>query len=154
MMTETLANRFQQSKGRPIRVGNETVFAIYEASVAAGRLLVRITREADKPAPTQGLRFKIQPGSFEVNKQTLSDIVLWADNSPDDVTLLVPTAKDAAIKIWNVWSVDDVMHAWTGNSGMLVEQTGRNLTLHCSDGTGEVCFSDLIASIEFNSIDA
>ncbi|MBB4513205.1 hypothetical protein [Paraburkholderia fungorum] len=151
MTTETLAAHFQRLKGSPIRLGEAQVFAMYESTVPAGQQLIRISRDAARETPTQGLRLKISPGKFEVNDQLLPDVVLWANTCPEDVTLSMSSEADAVLKIWNVWSVDGTMHAWLGNAGMLVEQHACELTLRCSDGVDDICFSDLVVRIRFTS---
>jgi hypothetical protein len=40
------------------------------------------------------------------------------------------------------------MHAWTGNAGMVIEERTRSLLLKCSDGVGNVCFSDLVVTVD------
>ncbi|WCM22945.1 hypothetical protein NDK50_33760 [Paraburkholderia bryophila] len=150
MTTETLAAHFQRLKGQPIQLGEDKVFAMYETTVPAGQQLLRISRSVGRQIPIQGLRLKMSPGKFVVNDQLLSDIVLWADTCPEDVTLSMSSGADAVLKIWNVWSIGGTMHAWLGNAGMLVEQHGCELTLRCSDGVDSICFSDLVVSIRFD----
>lgn len=149
MNIETLAARFQKSKGQPIELGSDSVWPMYQVQIAPGRHLLEIQRKSAKENPTQGLRLKLGSGELLINGQILSDVVLWADNSPDAIEVAIQAKKATVLKIWNVWSVEGTMHAWIGNAGMLVEESDGHLLFRCSDGIGEVDFSDLIVSATF-----
>jgi hypothetical protein len=43
--------------------------------------------------------------------------------------------------------MDDIVQAWVGNSGMLIHRENAVVSLKCSDGTGNVDFTDLVVQI-------
>lgn len=151
MKIEALADRFRKSKGQPIQLGSDTVCAMYQMPISAGGHVLRILRASAKANPVQGLRLKIGGGELLINGQILSDIVLWADNSPKEVAASISATKDTVLKIWNVWSIGGAMNAWIGNAGMLVAETDDNIWLRCSDGIGDVDFSDFVVSVALHS---
>lgn len=91
--------------------------------------------------------------------------LLLDDNNPatqhcvlvevDELHLIrLADSVDEPIKVtmWNGWKLDGTDHAWTGNSGMVVEELrakrpalGRS-RLWCSDGLGVAEFTNLVAT--------
>ena len=63
------------------------------------------------------------------------------------------TAPRVTLQFWNSWLVGDAEHAWTGNSGVVVEDLDvpegahARLRLWCSDGLGDPQFDDLVVVI-------
>ncbi len=113
--------------------------------------MLHILRVSAKGNPVQGLRLKIGGGELLVNGKILSDIVLWADNSPKEVAVSISATKGTVLKIWNVWSIGGAINAWIGNAGMVVAETDDNIWLRCSDGIGDVDFSDFVVSVALHS---
>jgi hypothetical protein len=150
MTADTLALRFQRSKGQPVQHEGNEVFPLYQRPIPKGRWRITISRIAAKDTPVQGLRLKASIGKFQINGQCLSDVILWADTSPDNLTFYLSSNKDVVLKVWNVWSVSGILQAWIGNAGMLIQDRESDVKLECSDGVGDVSFGDLIASIRFD----
>lgn len=61
--------------------------------------------------------------------------------------------RPVSLQFWNSWLVGDAEHAWTGNSGLVVEELdtpeGANIRLRlwCSDGLGDPQFDDLVVVV-------
>ncbi len=105
-----------------------------------------------KETPISGLRLKATKGKIEVNGQQHSEIVLWADTSPEDVLITTSCKSDCELKAWNVWRIDDLTQAWVGNAGLVVDEHDHSITLRCSDGVGDVDFDDFVVQIELKSL--
>lgn len=104
---------------------------------------VRVVRIAARPDRRQALKLATVNGLLEVNGATSEVISLWSDTSPSEVELTVLGAKVRRLEVWNAWDLGGLETAWLGNAGMIIEQTKRYLTLHCSDGLGPPSFTDL-----------
>jgi hypothetical protein len=147
-MTETLSFRFQQTKGAPIEIDGRLVQPMLQEKVTRPRRDLLVRRVSSTEIPVQGLRIKADKGTIEMNGQSHPDIVLWADTSPASVEIAIASKSGCELKMWNVWRVGDVMHAWLGNAGIHLSKVGKVLTLECSDGVGVVNFTDLVVQIE------
>ena len=103
-------------------------------------------------SPVQAVRLKIERGLVIANHQRLTDVVLWADTSPPVVEIAIePNGEHhATLKVWNAWRDDGVMQAWFGDAGMIVEESSAGLWLRCSDGVGEMDFSDVVFEVSFS----
>jgi hypothetical protein len=153
-MTSDLSERFAESCGHPIQIGDLEVHSIFTVPVREGQI-IRVARISAAAAPVQGLRLKVDNGTLAVHGQELSEVVLWADTAPEHVTIECHAHKrGSTLKIWNAWrDPDGTMQAWLGNAGMVVQRAGARLSLQCSDGRGRVDFGDLIVEIDLGSVD-
>lgn len=147
-MGDTLSTIFQKSKGASINLNGRLVQPMYEVMIDGGRHAFLIKRLTAIDSPVQGLRIKVDKGDIEVEDQCHSEIILWADTSPDTVQIIVAPKAACKMKIWNVWRVGDSAQAWVGNAGIHVRRESSVVTLECSDGSGEVDFSNLVIQIE------
>ena len=146
-----LAERFAESKGRPLEVDGVLVHAIYRRVVTPGEL-VRIRRVHAVSSPTQGLRLSLKKGLAEIDGQKLKDVVFWADTAPSHVEVVCHTGKasSAELCVWNCWKKDDgVMHAWLCDAGMVIEEEGPRVSIHCGDGTHPFAPRDLEIELMF-----
>ena len=89
----------------------------------------------------QGVRVKSTRGTLVANSQRGKDMVFWADTSPPEIGIELPTVAEAEVRIWNCWQDDKgVIQAWIGNAGMLIEEgpasDGSEILLRCSAGFG------------------
>ena len=66
------------------------------------------------------------------------------------LTVTITDCKKASLKIWNIWRGGlNVIQAWLGNSGLVVEPAdGGQLLVRCSDGAGQVDFNSLIIRLK------
>jgi hypothetical protein len=93
---------------------------------------------------------KARGGDLEVNGQRMPEVVLWTDTAPPEVTLTVHRTgrQPLLVRMWNTW-VDDmaVEQAWVGNAGIVVDETGDGVVLHCSNGYDDPSFDDLVVAV-------
>lgn len=147
-MNETLSSRFQKNNGAAIEVDGRAVRPLIEIEVVEDEKSFLVRRKVAKAWPIQGIRIKAKKGEIEVNGQLHSEIILWADTSPDSVEITVRSKSGCQLKIWNVWRMDEIVQAWVGNSGVATSESGGEMLLECSDGTGEVDFSSIVVGFE------
>jgi hypothetical protein len=151
-MSKSLESLFQEANWHPIEVfGRETV-GIYSRTVSAGSIL-RFTRLKSSSIVTQGLRIDTSKRVFEIDSKRFKSMIHWADTDADEVQITISGKSDALVKFWNVWSEDvgghQVTQAWSRNAAMQVTEEGNSVLLECSDGVGEVDFSDLVVRLTF-----
>ena len=147
-----LAQRFIEAKGGPIEVDGRLVHSIFRRKVGSGTS-VRLTRQSTSTSgPVTGLRLKAHRGKLRVNDESLTDVVLWSDTSPDEVLIRCEIPEGGSgLRVWNCWRDEQgVMQAWLANAGMLVEERGGRVTLRCSSGPGGVSFTDLVEQLSFD----
>ncbi|GFO55464.1 hypothetical protein GMSM_24710 [Geomonas sp. Red276] len=146
-MTKTLSEKFIEAKGQSIEYDGHCLIPILKLKVTDNSVL-SIKRVSHKQTVEQGMRIKIDHGDLVLEENTYKDVVIWADHSPEEVTLVCKAKKKTIVKIWNVWKYNGVMHAWIGNSGMIVEEKDNQVTLSCSDGTNAPDFTDIVCEIK------
>jgi len=75
------------------------------------------------------------------------------DDADDDDEEPVGLQKPVTLQLWNSWLLGDAEHAWTGNSGIVVElldppaEANAQMRLWCSDGLGDPQFDDLVVLV-------
>jgi hypothetical protein len=146
-MNETLSFKFQKSNGTPLEIDGQIVQQILCVAIPETKKNFLIQRLKSKEKPVSGLRLKAVNGEIEVNGERYSDIILWADTSPDAVSVSVLSKSGCELKAWNVWMIEGIVQAWVGNSGMIVTEEGKSTRLECSDGSGNVDFSDFVVTL-------
>jgi hypothetical protein len=100
------------------------------------------------------LNLDVDGGSLSVNGEELTRVALRTDTTPSNVEAVVQASGDAELTLYNGWvGSHDELHAWIGNSGMVVEEDGDRATIRASDGHGEPTFDDLVATVRFTSRD-
>ncbi len=111
-----------------------------------------ITLVADQ---ARRIEFGLAPDEPELEDDDDSD----DDDSGDDdddggkSTAAPAPARPVTLQLWNSWLIGDAEHAWTGNSGVVVEEldvpegADARLRLWCSDGLGDPQFDDLVVVI-------
>lgn len=147
-MVETLSAIFQRTRGAPIEINGRIVLPIFQMTLPAGRKNFLVRRLKSSSASVTGLRIKVVKGEIEVNGQRHSEIILWADTSPEEVPLSVVSKSSCDLKIWNVWRTDDVVQAWVGDAGLIASQADGAIKLECSGGDEGVNFSALVVQID------
>lgn len=148
MKEETLSALFMKTKGAAIEINGRLVQPIFQMKINDARKTFLIRRVASISSPTSGLRIKVVKGEIEVNSQSHSDVILWVDSSPELVEISVLSKAGCELKMWNVWRVGDLVQAWIGNAGIVISKTEEVITLECSDGVGEIDFSNLIIELK------
>lgn len=147
-MLETLSSYFQKSKGKAIELNGRLIQPIYQEKINSKHKIILIKRIKAINSPVQGIRIKAVNGSIKVNDQSHSEIILWADTSPESVSIEVSSKSGCELKYWNVWKAGEIAQAWVGNAGIHVRKMENVVTLECSDGSGEVDLSNLVVQIE------
>jgi hypothetical protein len=151
-LESTFGELFMEAQSSRIEWKGLDVHSMYEFAEAPETLTVKIKQR--KAVPIEGLRVSVRDGIFRIEDTELGrEFDLWADMVPESgvATLEIQRthlARRPSLAVWNVWQVrHQVVHAWIGNAGMLLETTDGGLTLRCSDGTGEPTFDDLVVEI-------
>ncbi|HEY4372010.1 MAG TPA: hypothetical protein VGN52_08800 [Burkholderiales bacterium] len=147
-MKESLSSIFQKIRGAPTEVDGRFVYPIFKEHVEKGERNLRIRRLASKQSPVQGIRIKMVKGLIEIYGRKYSEIVLWADTSPTVVDLKISSRSGGELRAWNVWKIDDITQAWIGNAGIRIAKEGGVVTLECSDGVGDIDFSNLVVEVD------
>ncbi|NUU38252.1 hypothetical protein [Pseudomonas sp. C2B4] len=149
-MEESLSSIFARTKGIPINFNGQTVVAIIEIKITKPRAVFSIRRSSAKNDRVQGLVLKATNGQIVVDSADAGypEVVFWSDSSPDIAKFEVHSKSGSTLKIWNVWKSTFGMSAWVGNAGMRVCEAGSVMTLECSDGVGDVDFSDYVVTLE------
>lgn len=145
-MNETLSSRFIKAKTGEIEHAGCKVSQMFAHPVVDGSVFSLEILDF-KPLPRQGLRLRVKNGLICINEEKSSDIVLWASTCPPIVKGVVIARAPSELRVWNVWAVDDAVCAWTGNSGILIKTEDGFFSLNCSNGVGDVDFSDMTIKI-------
>lgn len=119
-----LADRFLESKGQPVVIGDRTVQLALDLTVGAevNHVNVRVLRAKD--TPVQGVCLKISNAKLKVAGQISPGVVLWTDTVPPVVRVdLVARSKRAPVlRVWNCWKGrHGEVQAWLRNGGLFVE---------------------------------
>ncbi|WP_050553994.1 hypothetical protein [Pseudomonas fluorescens] len=149
-MEETLSSIFMRTKGKPITFNGTTVVAIMEIEITKPRTVFSIRRLGATNGRVQGLALKTVSGQIVLDgsRDGYPEIILWSDSSPDAVEIEVFSKVGSTLKIWNVWKSTFGINAWVGNAGIHVCESDSKMTLECSDGVGDVDFSDYVVVLD------
>ncbi|WP_225007164.1 hypothetical protein [Novosphingobium percolationis] len=151
-MSKPLMTLFQEAEAAQIDWGGQQLFALVETPAQSDFELVFVRA---KECPVQGINLKCMNGTLAIEGVEATEMVLWNDTAPEKIQVQVkPKSTDVPrLKIWNVWRGKvggvDVKQAWLGNAGMRIEQVSEQTRICCSDGMGEVDFSDLVVDLRF-----
>jgi len=147
-----LSSLFQKSNGKPINVDGQDVHGIFCITIKDKKQDFIIHKLKAKKSPIPGLRLKVTKGFIEINGERYRDVILWSDELDDSILVSITSKSGCELKIWNVWRRPDDIHrvveAWVSNEGMVINESGGIVTLECSNGFGEVDFSNLVVEIE------
>lgn len=161
----TLADRFRTQRTDRIRVDGVEVLSLVEVEVA-GDELVEVLIEQSRGDVDQALNLRSARGDLVA----VPDSEDSTDGRDDDgasgferVTVLAAGSSGTALaglfedsqtlQLWNSWVIGSTHHAWTGNSGIVLEQlevpegAKDRIRLWCSDGLGNPQFDDLVAIV-------
>jgi len=144
----SLAEQFQQSRGKPIMVGDQQIIQMYAIEMPT-RAQVQLKWVSTHSNLKQGIKIKLDKGDISVEGKKYQFIVLWQDTSPNIVNFTcLPKKKNSVLKIWNVWEIDGIEQAWVGDAGIVIDQTQTDLfRLNCSNGVDGPNFNDLIFEV-------
>jgi hypothetical protein len=80
---------FQRSQGAPVVIDGRLVQPIFQDKIVGTKSRFVIRRVKSTNSPVQGLRLKAVKGRIQVNGQSHSEVILWADTSPASVKISV-----------------------------------------------------------------
>jgi len=159
-MKEALQDRFLDSRGAPVKVGDLLVFQIDKIYIPErARVTIQFIGEkifynsaAVIAIPSPG-RILLSDGS------AVSAVKTWDEEGlPREVSYVVESAG-RKLQIYNKYRTkhkNDILteDSFTGNSGMVIEEVGSDKKRYkCSNGPGEFSPDALIFDVSWNAID-
>ena len=160
----TLADRFRTQRTDRIRVDGIEVISMAEL-VVHNDDAVEIVVEQFRSDVEQALHVRAKKSALSVTEHSAaveddyifddsitSDSITLVANQPRRIEFGLADASDrpVVLQLWNSWILGDAEHAWTGNSGIVVEEldvpngADARVRLWCSDGLGDPQFDDLV----------
>ncbi|GAA1482507.1 hypothetical protein GCM10009624_29470 [Gordonia sinesedis] len=153
----TFKEQFAANNGDPIEVDGIRISPLYELSIPVDAdLRISITSSADWAV--QGIRARIRSGEMSVGKTRSDDFVFWHDTAPPSFSVRIWRASAMTrVRIRNIWRSDsgEIVHAWSGNSGMIVEGdpfADRGAIFRCAslNETAAMTFDDVVFRASVN----
>ena len=143
----TLTERFDAAGGQRVEHGDRLVKQLHRLQVKDGeRLDVRFVSTNSERVQT--LSLSVDGGGLEIAGEVNADVLLREDTAPETTSVICRTGGRATLDVWNGWiGSHDANHAWIGNSGMIIEGDEEHVRLRCSDGVGEVDFTNLVVEL-------
>lgn len=177
----TLADRFRTQRTDRIRVDGIEVLSMTEIQVERDAT-VEVIVESSRSDVEQSLHIRarraelevvehavLDDEDYELDSTIISDNLTIVANQPRRLEfVLAPeesdkdnssknksskSSKPAVLQLWNSWLLGEAEHAWTGNSGIVVEELDppaeakSQMRLWCSDGLGDPQFDDLVVLV-------
>jgi hypothetical protein len=151
-MGNSLNDLFAEQKSRVIEWGGASLWGAFELPVDRPGLVIRFLGSDSSYA--QGVELDVKGGLIESGGLEGRAFRFWQDHRPVHEVVLrwLPRAARSLL-VWNLWAWPhqggDIVHAFWGNAGMRVEVVGDGLyRFRCSDGQGDVDFSNLVFDVE------
>lgn len=144
-MARTLSDDFAELQTRYLVHDGVEIWSMLEFEAPSGTSL-SVRRLSESASRVEGIRLQAVGGELIAEGIRSSAIVVWTDTAPELVTIefAAKAKKSGTVRLWNVWRDDQGgEHAWIGNSGMTVGRHESGYDVRCSDGWGEVEFTDL-----------
>lgn len=145
-MESTITDLFEQAGSDTITVRGRIVRAVVHVPVRDGTLLRLVRTRCNEHRP-EAVKLALDDGVLEVNGIQATQIALWSDTSPEEVTVRVHCDGPTTLDVWNAWLIGGVDTAWLGNAGIVAKPMTDGQALHCSDGVGPADFTDLVVEI-------
>lgn len=163
----TLADRFRTQRTDRIRVDGIEVLSIAELMVEPNDA-VEVLIESSRDDIEQSLHIRakrsglevvdheaLEDEEYELEPEIISNNLTLIANQPRRVEFVLSATAERKVRmqLWNSWLLGDAEHAWTGNSGIVVEtldppdNASMRIRLWCSDGLGDPQFDDLVAVV-------
>jgi hypothetical protein len=151
-MNPTLTELFMSSKGQPITWHGKTIVLSYKRIVSANSQIL-IERVRSSTNTVQALRINASKKVLRIDDIQANKLILWADTSPSESTLNIGGRGQTELCFYNAWRRQkdgyNITDSGLMNSGIHVTEQGNSVLLECSDGVGEVDFSDLVVRLTF-----
>jgi hypothetical protein len=144
-----LSETFAQNHGRPVHVDGRLVHPIYKRAVRPDDEL-RLTMVSAREPPLQGIRIKLETGQIHISgHEPLGDVVLWTNTAPKSVVFRCQCKKPSELRLWNCWQDEqNVMQAWTGNAGIVIEESAKGMVRLMCNSRHALTFEDLVLELE------
>ncbi len=160
-VASTLARRFRNQRTDRIRLDGREVFSKVELTIE-GPTIIEVAFESMRPDTAEGLGLYAPGAALEV-MGTDTHLATPGWSEADQLSLVMPPESTVQLRcdsprrmpltIWNTWVREGTENAWTGNSGIIVEDleppdgASSRVRLWCSDGLGPPSFDDLVAVV-------
>jgi len=153
-MSETLSKRFEAANGATIFYEGRELHRSLVLPVSRGDSLdLRFVRSTERPV--QGFGIKCERCQVKVADTLATNVALWRDTAPSEITINVAKAKPGArILIRNYWRDEKygtTMYYLNNAAIEIVYRADGVIVLHCSDGWLGPDFEDLVAEIRVRS---
>ncbi|MDX1961851.1 MAG: hypothetical protein SFX18_01780 [Pirellulales bacterium] len=137
---------FKQSNGCPVDYDGQVVNLFDRLQVNDGQE-IKVIFESVHSNWRQGIHLSTD-GTFEVNKQTAAEIVLWQDTSPREVVLKVHSQKGECL-VMNIWDTGNgLLQRGHNGAAMIVEELPNGRRYQCNDGFADDDFDDIVFRLE------
>ncbi len=154
-MSETtwLSDLFAASDRNPIRYEGRLAHAVYRRPLSEPTQVELAIRSESQTAGAdlrQGVRLALAGGELEVFGEREPAAELWSDYAPRPVTVTcLPSDGAAELAVWNIWEHGGLPAQWSGQAGMLVEESAGEVVLRCSNGLDQPTFDDPVVALRF-----
>jgi hypothetical protein len=144
---KTLSERLVESSGQPILLDGELVLPIHRIDLPPGTHVLELRWISCREELHPGLSFRLTNGSALIADQKLERFKLWAKTSPRVIRMAIKARKRCQLSIWNIWSINGVTEAWTGQAGMKISAYDQSTLMRCSGGSARPDFEALVVEM-------
>jgi hypothetical protein len=138
-----------EAQGTPIDINGVPSVRIYSIQLQP-KAEFHVKRVANIDEPIQCLHISTDRPILEIDGHRFKDTVLWADTSRPEITVRSAGRVTRTVKFWNSWLTDTREDAWMRNAAIQFEEIDSGVRLNCSDGRGDLDFTDFIVEITVN----
>lgn len=139
-MAETLQEKFIESKGQPVLVGQQQVIQMDLIPIRSGNITVRFLSE---PIGIYGVVLKSYKGSITLSDGSkVPSVFVWNELGLDREVRHPVECPDGELGIWNIYRTthptgETTEDYFTGNAGMIVNRAEDKVRHYlCSAGPG------------------
>lgn len=152
----TLADRFRKQRTERIRVDDIEVLSVVELFLRpTSSIELIIERQRNDVAQGLSIRSRTQAARVvavdaDETERSAVELIEIESSAATRIEIAGDDENETVLQLWNTWTADAKGNAWTGNSGIIVEDLqappGANLRFRmwCSDGFGDASFDDLV----------
>ncbi|ARU61611.1 hypothetical protein CBW65_11755 [Tumebacillus avium] len=155
-MSKALSEIFIETQGKPFEHEGKLVSMGFTASVSKGQQVTLELISANSELE-QGIEVSVdsRKGEVEFSEGKVKRPIFWTNFAPDQIPFVCyPKKQDGILRIWNVWCYpgEKEPNAWINNAGIVIEPISDSESiLHCSNGYGDVDFSNLVFRVTIQS---
>jgi len=157
--SRTLASRFRTQRTDRVRLEDMEVVSVFELQLETPSRIEVVVEQCRHDVP-QGVKLKagnslLTPivADAAAEADSYSTIAIAAEYAMQPLEISVQGTERSLLSIWNIWQWDGADQAWTGNSGLVIEDLPvpehalRRVRLWCSDGLGNPSFDDMVVVV-------